>query len=179
MATRWIDFEVHGEDELMRFLVVGHDRANAAVWEMLDDIRHRGEYYLRLYAPAYSGELLRRIGSNSPIPSGGPFGPELEASAGVREGDRHPLYVHGGTGIYKAGRLGASAALRTPGTDGYIKSLRPGKPLTFQKKGEPRRWRMWVRGQKANPFVLYAYQQLVPYAKGRARVLFNRMDTRT
>lgn len=174
MADRWIDVDIDGDGALWHFLTTFDEEASGAVYDLLDDLRKRGEYYIRLYAPSYSGELLRRIGSS--VPTLGAYadgGEEWEASAGVLEGDRHPLYVHGGTGIYRAGRLGASQALRTPGIQGYITSLRPGKPMTFQKRGEPRKWKMWVTGQKPNPFVLYAYQQLVPYARGRIRRLFS------
>lgn len=60
------------------------------------------------------------------------------------------------TSISRAGRQGVDAATawarqqRTP-------------VLTFQKKGEGRRFRQWVTGQRAQPFVYYAFQTAVIY----------------
>jgi hypothetical protein len=157
-----VSVEVEGLASLMAGLERADVRLGTGLHDLLDDLRKRGEHYIRLYAPAHSGDILRRIDSTTPVPHEG----GLQAIAGVRAGDRHPLYVHRGTGIYAGGRLGG----RFPAAGGggrRIYSRTPGRPMTFQKRGEPRKFRMWTRGQRANPFVLYAFQQLIPYARGR------------
>jgi hypothetical protein len=169
-----VGIDVDGLDEFITFLGGAHGEIGREVRDLLDDLAKRGEYYIRLYAPAYSSELLRRIGRHGPRPAVGARGPEWEAVTGVVAGDRYPLYVHGGTGIYKSGIMGgARSPLPVPGGT-LIRSRTPGKPMTFQKRGEPRKFRMSARGQRSNPFVLYAFQQLVPYARGRMRRMFRR-----
>lgn len=149
------------------------DRIGRDVYELLDDLRKRGEHYIRLYAPMHSGEIMRRIASDRPGPDPSVPGAS-EAHAGVRNGgSRHPLYVHGGTGIYRSGVMGGGSPLPLPGGE-LIRARDPRKPMRIQKRGEPPRYRMYARGQRANPFVLYAFQQLVPYARGKARRLLSR-----
>ena len=155
--------DVRGLREAIDGLLEFEESVPREVYDLLDDLRKRGEQYIRLYAPAYSGELLRRVGSSAPGPDAAATGLDMVARAGVRGGGDHPLYVHGGTGLYSGG------ASKFP-----ITSRTPGKPMRFQKRGEPPRYRMWVRGQKPNPFVRYAFQQLVPYASGKVRRLFGR-----
>jgi hypothetical protein len=43
--------------------------------------------------------------------------------------------------------------------------------LTFQKKGEPRKWRAWVSGQRPNNFVYTAFIGASIYAEGRIRTI--------
>lgn len=163
----WIDVE--GEKAIMRSLVIGPAQIDKGVVEMIEDIGRRGETFMRLYAPAHSGELLRRIGRGPihEVPS--PTGTAIQQTIGVRAGDKHPFYVHFGTGIYK--RTGPR----------LIEPLKPGGVLTFQKKGEPRRFKRWVTGQEPNPFVERAYNLLVPYARIRAAAhagrIFRRMNS--
>lgn len=159
--TEHISIEFQGLERAMDGVTVADVAIHRGLYDLLDDLRKRGEHYIRLYAPAHHGDLMRRVSSTAPMPS--PEG--LEAVAGVRQGDKVPLYVHGGTGIYKGGRLGG----RLPAPDGLKIRTKRGGPLTFQKANEERKFKMFVRGQKANPFVLYAFQQLVPYARGRIR----------
>lgn len=166
MANEHISIEFEGLDKAIAGLARSDRRIHSGLYDVLDDLRKRGEHYIRLYAPAHSGDILRRIHSTAPEP----FFDGLQAVAGVRGGDKHPVYVHQGTGIYRNGRMGGRQPVSTPTSGGQrIYARTPGQPMTFQKKGEPRRWRMWTRGQRANPFVLYAFQQLVPYARGRLR----------
>jgi hypothetical protein len=156
--------ELHGDDALMRRLVVGNDRAKSAVAELVDDLATRGEHYIRLYAPSYSGELMRRIG-RTPVRGHGPAG--MEAVVGVHRGmSNYPLFVHRGTGIY--GRTGQ-----------FIQPSKPGGVLTFQKRGEPRRFKKWVRGQEEQPFVRRAYELMIPYARLRMAHVVDRLDTRS
>jgi hypothetical protein len=177
--AKHVDVEVHGLDELFRFLVVGHDRANEGVWNLLDDLAKRGEHYIKLYAPVYTGDILRHVGRTVPHPSVGAGGAELEAATGVRHGAAHLFAVHGGSGLYKLGGLGASRLVPGGRGGGPITPNKPGGVLTFQKRGEVRKFRPRVSGQKANPFVYYAYQQLLPYARGRVHRMLRDMDTRS
>jgi hypothetical protein len=43
--------------------------------------------------------------------------------------------------------------------------------LTFQKRGEPRKFRAWVSGQRPNPFVYRAFMTTAVYAKGQLRAI--------
>lgn len=43
--------------------------------------------------------------------------------------------------------------------------------LTFQKRGEPRKFRRWVSGQRPQPFVYLSYINTAIYAKGQLRAI--------
>lgn len=47
--------------------------------------------------------------------------------------------------------------------------------LTFQKRGEPRKFRAWVSGQKPNPFMYRTYRHTAVYAKGQMRAIARAM----
>lgn len=77
-------------------------------------------------------------------------------------------------GIY--GRIGPRARLRVGGTRGIDAPSGIRRPaLTFQKKGEPRKFRPWVSGQRPQPFVYFAFVHTAVYAEGRLRAAVRQM----
>lgn len=164
--AKFIGYDYKDENGLEEFLRAHWLKQGA--YDVVDDLTKRGEAYIRLYAPAYTGELLRRIDRTVPMPSVSAAGLTIEAQTGVRQGARYPLYAHGGTGLYKMGQMGGVNPIGIPTGSNLIRP-RGNRPMTFQKRGEPRRFRWSTKGQKPNPFMLYAWQQLVPYARGRIR----------
>lgn len=89
--------------------------------------------------------------------------------------------------IYPRGDRGAASVIQTSGLDGkfyrissrnrvtgrnFMDHLQGRKPaLTFQKRGEPRKFRAWVSGQKPNPFIYRTFRHTALYAKGQIRVV--------
>lgn len=150
-----IDYEVHGDKELQEYLSTFPENTRREMRDLVEDLGEHAEAWMRLYAPRQrgpaGGALHRRITHTGPADRGA----TTDVIAGVLDnGDKHPLYVLGGTGIYSEG-----------GT--RITPNKPGGRLTFQKHGEPRRFRMSVKGQKSNPYAERAYHATELYAQGR------------
>jgi hypothetical protein len=146
-----------------------------------------------------SGYIQSHIGKSGfgYEPGGAGGGGTYTLTTGVRRGQSlHPLYVESGTkNIYSSG--GFEAILRggmtgegfgpamnlqgriyprnrvnflTPtGKDFESAGKRPA--LTFQKRGEPRKWRAWVTGQRPQRFVYRSFHHVSIYAKGQMRVI--------
>jgi len=51
----------------------------------------------------------------------------------------------------------------------HVQGRRPA--LTFQKRGEPRKFRAWVSGQAPNPYITRTFVHTAIYAKGRLRAI--------
>ena len=114
-------------------------------------------------------------------------GGEYVAVVGIKAGSSlHPLYVHRGTGIYDT-RPGASKLPIRPRADRayqvfiiapdsvqanrYRKKRRAGHghkaTMTFQKRGEPRKFRRSVKGQPPQPFLYMTWREMQLYASSR------------
>lgn len=156
--NEFITVEVNGAGEILAalaWLETRHERMK----NMLLGMGSYGNYVMRLYTHVSSGYTLRHIGHSGVRwrPGGAGGGGSWEVVSGVKSGSsRHPLYHAQGTGIY------AGKGLIRPQT---------GKWLTFQKKGEPRRFRPWVRGQEPNNFLYIAYGHMKLYAMGSIHTL--------
>jgi len=121
-------------------------RAKREIKDILNNGASFSEQQMKIYAPG----SIRLLADREPARSTSLYA--MEATAGIKPGTRqgsdrnYPLFVHKGTGIYN---------LDNPR---LIRSNRPGGVLAFEKKGEGVKFRQWVRGQKPNPFVYFAYQ---------------------
>jgi hypothetical protein len=187
MATRHISFTIHGgpaaEAALARTAVLRSHKLR----EMTTNIGHVALYWMRIYAPIGETMYLMRHLDISPLtwrPGGAGGGGTWEMVTGVKRGSsEHPLYVHEGTGIYgpkkklitaKGYRRYSSVSDMRDAID-RVSNARPGENLpvmTFQKHGEPRRFRPYTRGQAPQPYVRLAYLQARLYAVSRTQGFF-------
>lgn len=167
----WMEFE--DEHSIMLKLDTFVERKKRELKDMLDDL---GDYaVLRLLAtvPVYNAYIFRHIDRTEVRwhPGGAGGGGEYEVVAGIKRGDsQHPLYAEFGTGIY-VGR----GMIRPLHGDFVILSRAGGKGnvLTFQKHGEPRKFRPFVRGQKGQRYFYRTWRDVQVYAS--ARVLSERI----
>jgi hypothetical protein len=157
---RYIEFDVDGVESTIAWLRLIEQRARRRLRGLIAGAGTYATYWMRIYAPiGESAYLFRHIDQTQVRwrAGGAGGGGEWEVISGVRTGtSRHPIYVHNATGIY-AGR-------------NYIRPQKHGRRggvLTFQKRGEPRKFRRWVRGQRAQPFAYAAYQQARLYVTAR------------
>ena len=120
---------------------------------------------------------------------GVPGGGEYVAVVGIKAGSSlHPLYVHHGTGIYDTRPGAARQPIRPRADRAYqVYIIAPGPrerqkrraghgrlaAITFQKRGEPRKFRRWVRGQQPQPYMYYTFRQAQIYAGARLLTLGN------
>lgn len=163
MATRHLEIDVDGLNKVEAAVALMPQKNRLILRQVLNKLGDFALHYAQLFAPIQigpgGGELLRRL-QKSPIrfkPGGAGGGGWYELLVGIIRGDRYPLYVHGGTGLYRqtgAGRL--------------ITPRRPGGWLTFQKHGEPRRFVRYVRGQRPQPFIERAYERTKTYAQAQS-----------
>jgi hypothetical protein len=159
MAEEFITVEVEGEDKINFLLERAEQRLHSRIRGVLEGMGSHAVYWLRIYMHVQSGYTLRHTDHTSARwrPGGAGGAGEWEVVSGVKRGtSRHPLYANQGTGLY-VGR-------------GLIRPSRS-KVLTFQKRGEPRRFKRYVRGQEANPFLYLAFQQVRLYANARIHTL--------
>ena len=159
----FIEIDIQGFRRAMLAIDNIGDRSAHGIRNWLEGMGNYAVYWLRLYAPiGETGGILRRIGHTKARwrPGGAGGGGEWEVIAGVRrtpEGP-YPLYVSGGTGRYR------------PIAPDYIRA-RPGKVMTFEKRGEPRRFKTYSKGQRSQPFLYMSYQQVLLYANARVHLL--------
>jgi hypothetical protein len=120
-------------------------------------------------------------------------GGEYVAIVGIKQGSSfHPLYVHRGTGIYDVRPGSLRQPIRPRADRAYqVYIIAPGPrqgmkrraghgrraAITFQKRGEPRKFRRWVRGQRPQPFMYYTFNQARLYAGARLLTLGNQITT--
>jgi hypothetical protein len=126
-------------------------------------------------------------------PGGAGGGGSYEIVTGVMRGtSKHPLYVHEGTANLSDEQIASLNSHGVGGITGRIyargnrqritrtmrwmqagsdhASIKPRQPvMTFQKRGEPRKFRPWVSGQRPQPFVYWAFAHAAVYAEGRLR----------
>jgi len=137
------------------------NRSSRVLRNYIERVGQTGAYWMRFYAPdgetAFAGgrSLTSRIKSSGSQwrPGGLGGGGEWEVVTGVQQGGgRYPIYVNSGTGLY---RVNAPSLIRA----------KPGRVMTFQKKGEPRRFVRFTRGQRAQPFLYLSWQQVLLYSR--------------
>lgn len=138
------------------------DRGSRVLRNYLERVGSNAEYWMKFYAPHGESSFAGGRGLHSRIkagnsrwrPGGLGGGGEWEVTAGVQQtgGGRYPIYVNSGTGLY---RPNAPALIRA----------KPGRVMTFQKRGEPRRFVKWTRGQRAQPFLYLSWQQVLLYSR--------------
>lgn len=192
--------EIHGTHAVIVLLAHSRRRREAWLKEVIVDLAEHATAQQRVYAPhGETGYLHEHIGRSGILYSpGGPGGGgSYRVVSGVRRGSSdHPLYVHGGTAnlddsaldaavmaggntqgrIYPKGGAarGIASVLETRRTRARWKThpdsaRRPA--LTFHKRGEPRKFRAWVSGQRPQPFAYFAFVSTSVYAKGRIRTI--------
>lgn len=175
------EIEVRGEDAIERALDRIERWPRGDGQELLKFLGGLSTAWIRINAPTGSGGLQRHI-DYDPVhwhPGGAGGGGVYETTAGVKrimstriESQIYPYWVHEGTSnrgrafIYPSDEREEAFGIqrRTP-------RRRAGGVLTFQKQGEPRKYRWRVKGQKPNPFVYRAYQQVSIYTRIRLQTL--------
>lgn len=194
------NISIHWEnvDEFERLLDLMGDAVRRRGRGLLEDLALRTKLRLMLNVP--KGEtlyLVRHVASSEVrYQAGGrseggiPGGGEYVAVVGIKAGhSMHPLYVHRGTGIYDT-RPGASRLPIRPRADRayQVYIIAPDAPesryqqkrkvghnrratMTFQKRGEPRKFRRSVRGQRPNNFLYMTWREAQLYASQRLLTL--------
>lgn len=181
MAQEHIWIEVEGDEIIDKDLEHIGDAAGRHLRRIVDSIANTSLYWLRIYVPVGESMYILRHTDRTPIkwrPGGTGGGGTYEVAIGIRRGlSEHAAYVNRGTGIY-AGR-GAITPRGDRRRADVIATQRPritGRPtkrtrrrpaLTFQKRGEPRRFRYSVRGQPPQHFLYNTWRQTVVYARAR------------
>ena len=148
-TTKFIEIGVEGEDEIQVRLKFQEARQAAKLRELVDELADVASLALIMNVPRRSDYIMNHIAREGArwMPGGAGGGGEYKAIVGIKEGtSRHPLYVDQGTGIY-AGR-GLIWATQGPG---YLTG-KYAPVMTFQKQGEPRRFRSWTKGQKGQHY---------------------------
>ena len=89
----------------------------------------------------------------------------------------YPRAGRAAASIFAPGEAGhGRRRLRAGGTKGIDAPRGIHRPaLTFQKRGEPRKFRAWVSGQRPQPFVYFAFVHTAVYAEGRLRAAVGQM----
>jgi hypothetical protein len=164
MADKFIEIDVQGEDKIQAALHAQEARQSQGLRELVDDLADVASVSLIMNVPRYNDYIMNHIAREGPVwmPGGAGGGGEWKAIVGIKEGDsRHPLYVEFGTGIY-AGR-GLIWATAGPGflTGKYA------PVMTFEKRGEPRRFRYWMKGQKGQHYFYLTWRVLNAIAMAR------------
>src|SRR4051794_6550818 len=182
----FIDIKVEGEDKILAALDYAEQRLHSRTRDHVNDLSRFVTAHLAATVPVYDSYILRHIDREPSrwVPGGAGGGGAWEGMAGIRRGTSlHPLYTEFGTGIY-AGR-GRKRLIRARydraqasviATGNRRLSRRAGGVLTFQKHGEPRRFRYWVSGQKGQHYFYFTWLDLNIYAA--ARILTGEMFRR-
>jgi hypothetical protein len=178
MADKFIEIEVQGEEKILLALNRAEESFHGVARDHVTDMSQFVTAWLAATVPTYDRYIMRHI-SREPatwLPGGAGGGGEWVAVAGIKAGtSRHPLYAEFGTGIYAGRGLIRARYDRARATvieTGLSRlSRRRGGVLTFQKHGEPRRFRYWVRGQKGQHYFYETWRTLNVYAN--ARVMTN------
>lgn len=175
--------EVEGDENLL----LAFDRIEA--WprrqgqDFLDWLTSNAAFWIRIYAPqGETGALIRHVNRTAVgwHPGGAGGGGTYEAMAGVRgidtAGSRriYPTWVEKGTANQGRGYIyprGDASRLPAKTSAADLRRKRWGKVLTFQKQGEPRKYRYRVRGQRPQPFVFAAFHQVSIYTRARMLTL--------
>jgi hypothetical protein len=164
MADKFIEIDIEGEDKIQASLKVQEARYTAQLHELLDELADVASVALIMNVPRHNDYILNHIAREGPawMPGGAGGGGEHKAIVGIKEGtSRHPIYVEFGTGIY-AGR-GLIWSTQGPGA----LTGRYGPVMTFEKHGEPRRFRYWIQGQKGQHYFYLTWRVLNAIAAAR------------
>ena len=164
MADKYIEIKIEDEKDIILGLERMEARQQRKLREIMVELSNVASLSLISLVPQYSNYIMNQINREGPtwMPGGAGGGGEWKGIVGVREGaSRHPLYVEFGTGIY-AGR-GLIWARR----GGLILTGRRQSVMTFQKQGEPRKFRYWIRGQRGQHYFYTTWQALNAYARVR------------
>lgn len=164
MADKYIDIEIEGEEKIILALERMEDRNNRKARELVDELSKFTENMLTIMVPTYNLYLFRHIARDGPVwmPGGAGGGGEWKAIVGIKEGEsRHPLYVEFGTGIY--GNRGS--LIWASGVKGLTGRYQ--KVMTFEKRGEGRKFRYWTQGQKPQRYMYLTWGALKALARER------------
>jgi len=191
MADKNIEIRWENEEAFERLLDQMEIAARRKGRNLVEDMELRAKLRLMLNVP--KGEtlyLVRHVASSGvSYQAGGrseggvPGGGEYVAVVGIKAGhSMHPLYVNRGTGIYDT-RPGASRQPIRPRADRayQVYIIAPGDrqktkrkaghnrraTMTFQKRGEPRKFRRSVKGQPPQPFLYTTWREMQLYAGAR------------
>lgn len=195
MADRDIEIRWENEEGFEKLLDAMELAARRKGRNLVEDMELRAKLRLMLNVP--KGEtlyLVRHVASSGVhYQAGGrseggvPGGGEYVAVVGIKAGhSMHPLYVNRGTGIYDT-RPGASRQPIRPRADrayqvyiiapdskdtGRFRQKRKAghnrrATMTFQKRGEARKFRRSVKGQPPQPFLYTTWREMELYASAR------------
>jgi len=162
-AKKYIDIEIEGEEKIILALERMEDRQRQELREIVDEFSKFSAFWLIAHVPTYDTYLMNHIDRDGPVwmPGGAGGGGTWQAVVGIKEGrSRHPLYVEQGTGIY-AGK-GLIWASGVKGLTGRYQ-----KVMTFQKHGEPRKFRSWTRGQPPQQYFYGTWRALNAFAMAK------------
>jgi hypothetical protein len=164
MADKFIDIDIENEHEVIRHLERVEEHNQRRAREVIEELSKFTENMLTITVPTYNLYIFRHIDRSGPtwMPGGAGGGGEWKAIVGIKEGDsRHPLYVEFGTGIYgnKGDLIWASGVKGLTG--------RYQKVMTFEKRGEGRKFRYWIRGQKPQRYMYLTWGVLNALAQER------------
>lgn len=169
-----ITISIEGEEKILVALETAQRRSRERLRGLVAGAANYASHWLRIYAPVYTGYTLRHIDQTSArwVPGGAGGSGSWEAVAGVKRGtSKHPLYAALGTGIYVGRGVITAKGEKRPSLSELeqpdFEWNGVGRLLTFQKRGEPRRWVHWVRGQRPKPFLYQTYQQTRLYLHAR------------
>lgn len=174
MADKFIEIEIEGEDKILLALRRAEERQHGVAREFVNDMSRFTTAELAARVPLYSGYTFRHIGREPAtwVPGGAGGGGEWVGVAGIKRGNsQHPLYAESGTGVYAGRRIIRARYDRARATviaTGLSRlSRRRGGVLTFQKLGEPRKFRYWVSGQEGQRYFYGTWRALDIYAGSR------------
>lgn len=161
MADKFIEIEVENEDHIRREIEQMEDRTERWARSLIDDLTKLAESTLTLMVPTYNLYIFRHISRDGPMwmPGGAGGGGEWKSIVGIKEGEsRHPLYAEFGTGIY-AGR----DLIWADGVKGLTGQYQ--KVMTFEKRGEGRKFRYWIKGQKPQRYMYLTWGVVNAFAR--------------
>jgi len=171
---RFIEIGVEGEEKILLGMERQEERLHGYARETVNDLARFVTADLAATVPTYTDYILRHISREPPtwFPGGVGGGGEWEAVAGIKAGtSMHPLYAEFGTGIYAGRGLIRARMDRAPASviaTGHKRlTRRQGGVITFQKLGEPRKFRWWVRGQRGQHYFYQTWRTLNVYAASR------------
>lgn len=186
MAERWIEVRIENGREAHEWLRMEFSTRSARLKGFIEQLADIAMAWMHVYGPRGDTGYLQAHIHKGPLhwhPGGFGGGGSWEIEVGVLRGtSEHPLYVHEGTGIWGPQRRRISPRMDRAKASVFATGLPrarwqtvptdpvTGKPdtqrmpaLTFQKRGEPRKFRLWVSGQRPQPFVRLAFQQTQIY----------------
>lgn len=179
--TEFISYTIENDEEVEAKLTLAEQRLRRSLRGMIAGVANYGVYWMRLYVPkGETRRILQATDASSATwrPGGAGGGGQWEAVVGVKRTAPHAAFVASGTGIYAGRGLIRPRHGGGPGGFAFISTTgfgsgkgRRNNVLTFQKKGEPRRFVAFVTGQRAQHFLYLTFQQIRLYANARVFTL--------